>query len=182
MSAPDVLTRRAGTTDEVLALFDSLPSVSPDEMLGRWCGHELSTNHPMDGLLDPSGWYGKAFLDADTVHPLLLWNGSRTGVFSLHAAWARAMWPGLPRTPLLGALLRLARPLVGTRKPSARLREVRYRGVVTAAMAYDDLPIIDVFRRIDAQTVLGLMDRRGDARPYAFVLQRDDAPLVLAYA
>lgn len=182
MSRPEVLQHRAGSTAEVLALFDSLPAVAPDEMLGRWNGHEVSTDHPMDGLLDPSGWYGKAFVDADTVHPLLLWNGRRNGVFSLHAAWARAMWPGLPRTPLLGVLLRLARPLVGTKRPSARLREVRYRGVVTAAMAYDDLPIIDVFRKVDETTVLGLMDRRGDARPYAFVLQRDEAPLVLGYA
>jgi hypothetical protein len=182
MSVPEILQRRSATTEEVLALFDTLPPMPADEMLGRWTGYEISTDHPMDGLLDPSGWYGKAFLDAETVHPLLLWNGRRNGVFSLHAVWARAMWPGLPRTPLLGALLRLARPLVGTTNPSARLREVRYRGVVTAAMAYDDLPIIDVFRKVDDGTVLGLMDRRGDARPYAFVLQRDDAPLALGYA
>lgn len=34
------------------------------------------------------------------------------------------------------------------------------------------MPIIDVFRRVDADTLLGVMDLRGSA-PYVFVLQRD---------
>jgi hypothetical protein len=52
------------------------------------------------------------------------------------------------------------------------LRAVTYRGVTTAAMIYDHLPIIDCFRRIDAHTVLGLMDMRGTP-PFFFLLERD---------
>ncbi len=68
----------------------------------------------------------------------------------------------------MGAL----KPAIRTKKHRARLRAVEHRGVVTAAMVYDHLPIIDVFRRVDADTLLGVMDLRG-AEPYFFILQRD---------
>jgi hypothetical protein len=61
-----------------------------------------------------------------------------------------------------------------TRKPKARLRSLEHRGVVTAAMVYDALPIIYVFRRVDADTLLGLMDLRGLPAPFFFLLERDD--------
>ena len=56
---------------------------------------------------------------------------------------------------------------------SDELREVTHRGVVTAAMVYDSLPIIDVFRRVDDDVRLGAMDMRGLPFPYLFVLRRD---------
>jgi hypothetical protein len=65
------------------------------------------------------------------------------------------------------------RPLMYTDKPKARLRTVEHRGVVTAAMIYDALPIIDVFRRVDDDTMLGLMDLRGLPQPFFFLLRRD---------
>ena len=39
-------------------------------------------------------------------------------------------------------------------------------------MIYDQLPIIDVFRRVDDDTLLGLMDFRAVPLPYFFVLAR----------
>ena len=42
-------------------------------------------------------------------------------------------------------------------------------------MIYDQLPVNDVFRRLDDDTVLGAMDLRGSATPYFFVLTRDDS-------
>ncbi len=59
------------TTAEALAMFDAASAVSIDEMIGQWRGTGLQTGHPMDGLLERYGWYGKSFVDADTVHPLL---------------------------------------------------------------------------------------------------------------
>ena len=59
-----------------------------------------------------------------------------------------------------------------TSRPRARLRTVEHRGVHTAAMVYDALPIIDVFRRVDGATVLGLMDLRGLPDPFFFLLRR----------
>jgi hypothetical protein len=67
------------------------------------------------------------------------------------------------------------RPLLYTDKPKARLREVTHRGVVTAAMVYDALPIIDVFRRISDDVRLGAMDMRGLPNPFLFVLRRDES-------
>ncbi|MEA2126719.1 MAG: hypothetical protein QOI80_3501 [Solirubrobacteraceae bacterium] len=58
----------------------------------------------------------------------------------------------------------------------ATVRMVEYRGVVTATMVYDKHPIFDSFRAVDADTVMGAMDRKGDAAPLMFVLRRRSAP------
>jgi hypothetical protein len=54
----------------------------------------------------------------------------------------------------------------------ATLRMVSYRGVVTATMVYDKHPIFDSFRRVDADTVMGAMDRKGEPAPLMFRLRR----------
>ena len=63
------------------------------------------------------------------------------------------------------------RPLLTTRRPRGRLRDVRYRGVLSAALVYDDLPVIDSFRAVDEDTV-----PRSDGRT------RDGAAVPLAAA
>jgi hypothetical protein len=161
---------------EALAYFDSLPAVEPAGMLGRWRGSGPPTGSPLDGLLEAYGWYGKEFLDEETVHPLLF--ADRSGrprpvdpaVLPMNLlrdyAGFLQLWP-------LRAALTTVRPLLNTSKPRARLREVTHRGVVTAAMVYDSLPIIDVFRRVSADVRLGAMDMRGLPNPFLFVLRRD---------
>jgi hypothetical protein len=160
----------------VLAFFDRLPAMDVGELTGRWRGSGLSTGSPLDGLLEAYGWYGKEFLDPETVHPLLV--ADRSGrprpvdpaliPLSLVRNHAGFVHHRLVRTAFRGV-----RPLVFTRRPTARLRAVEHRGVLTAAMVYDALPIIDVFRRVSADTVLGLMDMRGLTDPFFFVLRRD---------
>jgi hypothetical protein len=56
---------------EALARFDALEGVQPEAMIGRWRGMSLVTGHPLDGLLEELGWYGKAFESLDRMHPLL---------------------------------------------------------------------------------------------------------------
>jgi hypothetical protein len=164
--------------DEALAYFDSLPVVEPDEMLGRWRGSGLPTGSPLDGLLEAYGWYGKEFLDDESVHPLLFTDRSGRprpvdpwllpmGVLRDYAGFAQ-FWP-------LRAVFSHLRPLLYTDKPKARLRKVTHRGVVTAAMVYDALPIIDVFRRVSDDVRLGAMDMRGLPSPFLFVLRRDES-------
>ena len=63
------------TTADALALFDAAPAVDAAAMIGTWRGAELPTGHPLDGLLAASGWWGKQFVDAETVHPLLFPTG-----------------------------------------------------------------------------------------------------------
>lgn len=161
-------------TDEALALFDTLPAVGLEEMLGQWRGEEFPTGHPMDGLLASTGWAGKRFEDLDRVHPLLFWNAERTGTFAVDPIRVPM---GLPipkalRRPWLHRVITVGRPLLATSRYTARLRTTEYRGVPSATMIYDARPINDVFRRVSQTRLLGLMDHRGDATPYFFVLFR----------
>ncbi len=165
-------------TDEALRLFDSLDEVDTGFMLGAWSGSEFPTGHPLDGVLQAYGWRGKRFDSEEHVHPLLFGSGSAGRTFAVRPAWA---WQGMPLVQRWPALksdavargVRLLLPLLATRRPAARLRMMRFRGRTTAAMLYDDIPVQDVFRRMDARTVLGLMDARGMARPFFFVLRRE---------
>ena len=163
------------STDQALEFFDALPTVSADEIRGRWAGRELPTRHPWDGLLTASGWYGKQFDSPEAVHPLLFQTPKGT-LFPVNPARLPLSLAG--RVPMVavsttGRLLDVARPLLRAHEPKARLRNLEHRGKVTGAMIYDQLPIIDVFRRIDETTLLGLMEMRAVAQPYFFVLTCD---------
>ncbi len=162
------------TSAEALASFDALPAVTTQEMLGQWRGSGVPTGHEMDGLLETYHWYGKRFVSENVVHPLLFRN--RAGVLyaldPIRIPFSLSRFHALTRNVAARALFSLATPLLRTRAPRARLRSATCRGVTTAAMVYDHLPIIDFFRRIDARTVLGLMDRRG-AAPFFFQLEQD---------
>jgi hypothetical protein len=169
--------RDGAAPDEALSFFDGLPTVTTAEMLGRWRGSGLPTGSPLDGLLEAYGWYGKEFLGPESVHPLLFRGRDGRprpvdpthmplGLLRDHAGLAR-LWP--VRT----AFGRL-RPLLYTNRPTARLRMVEHRGVTTAAMIYDALPVIDVFRRVGPDVLVGAMDLRGLPAPFLFLLERDD--------
>jgi GXWXG protein/Domain of unknown function (DUF4334) len=170
------LTTNDGTATAALALFDSLPPVSLEEMHGRWRGEGLPTGHPMDGLLERFGWYGKEFSGPDDVQPLLC-KGRGGEVFAMNPAFVPIGFVirhiGLFHTRFAGAMVALAGRAAATRQPTARLRMTEYRGVVTATMIYDSLPINDMFRAVDSNTRLGVMDLRGMAQPFFFVLHRD---------
>ena len=163
------------STDEALAFFDSLPSVKAEDILGKWAGRELATGQPLDGRLEASGWHGKQFDDLESVHPLVFQTPGGKRWFAdprkIPMDLAEKVSPKLVGTgqklsPVLERLL-------GTTKHRARLRNVDHRGVVTAAMVYDHLPIIDVFRQVDDRTLLGVMDKRDMEQPYFFILERE---------
>jgi hypothetical protein len=180
MSLADVLPDAPTSAADALARFDAAPAVDPDFMIGTWHGDELPTGHPLDGMLAASGWWGKQFVDAETVHPLLFPTRDGSALWALNPVLAfgglgvATKIPALKRQNL-GGLISALDPILRTRTAKARLRTTRYRDVDTATMIYDQLPINDVFRRIDDRTVLGAMDLRGLARPYFFVLRRDDS-------
>ena len=69
-------------------------------------------------------------------------------------------------------LFMLINGLMKTEVSQARLRMMEYRGKVTATMVYDYLPINDSFRKIDENTVLGIMDYKSYPQPFFFILER----------
>ena len=162
------------TTEKALQIFDALESVNLDLMFGRWQGSGLHTDHPMDGLLESSNWYGKEFVDAENVHPLLFLN-SQGQVFKVAPNPTAMNWVlrfPLPKNDSLKPLLMLINSLLKTEKSQARLRMMEYRGKVSATMIYDHLPINDSFRKVDDNTVLGIMDYKNSPQPFFFVLKR----------
>jgi hypothetical protein len=162
------------TLTDALARFDALPAVSTREMHGEWRGSGVPTGHDMDGLLETYQWYGKSFLSDEVVHPLVFRTrlGQKYAIDPCLIPLSLSRYHALTRNVVARALFRLATPLLRTRSPRARLRAVSHRGVTTAAMVYDHLPIIDCFRRIDERSMLGVMDIRG-AAPFFFQLERD---------
>jgi hypothetical protein len=168
----------AATRDAVINFYDSLPPVPLSITIGSWRGSEIATGHAFDGLLGPSGWHGKSFRSGNDVDPLVF--RRRDGrLFAGNPAMMPlpllTRFPRLARHPLSAALFRGLGPLLGTSKPRARLRMTEYRGVVSATMVYDALPIHDVFRLVDQDTMLGAMDIRGYPEPFFFVLRREVA-------
>ncbi|QDZ39777.1 DUF4334 domain-containing protein [Euhalothece natronophila Z-M001] len=171
----EIIEARKTTTEQALEIFDQLETINLEFMLGRWQGYGVHTNHPMDGLLETFNWYGKEFVDFDQVHPLLFLNRQNQPIKidpnpTLMNLSAKL---NFPKESWLGTLFRWTLPLVKTEQSKARLRMMEYRGQVTATMMYDYLPIHDHFRRIDENTVLGLMDFKRISQPFFFVLKRD---------
>ena len=172
-------------TAAALALFDRLAAVDTSQLLGSWRGSSLASGHPFDGLLENCHWHGKRFESDEQVHPLVF--RRRNG--DLISLEPRLLTPGLNwllsqpflakplGNPLVGRLFQLLMPLLATRHSRARLRITRHRGQESAAMIYDHAPIVDCFRRLDANTLLGVMDLKGMQQPFFFLLRREGGDL-----
>lgn len=164
---------REMTQDDATALFASLEPVTIPEILGRWTGRGIATGHPLDALLDVSGWVGKRFDGPDDVHPLI--HRSILGQISINPGLL-PLWlmrrVNMAKWPLIGPVFYVIGPALRTAKPRARLRMVAHQGVSSAAMVYDQKAIIDHFRRIDETRLMGMMDLRGDMAPFFFLLER----------
>lgn len=171
----EVIREGKTTTENALHIFDGLEPVDPDFMIGCWKGSGFPTNHRLDGLLEATGWYGKTFVEADRVHPLLFRKADQKGVFALDPGFLPLSFLNLPvpKNKIARLMLLIARPLLKTRKYKARLRVVEYRGKYSASMIYDNKPIIDIFRKVDNDKVLGLMDLKGMKQPFFFILQKE---------
>lgn len=169
--------QRGTTADAALAFYDSLGPVGLDEMTGSWRGEGVPTGHPLDGVLERFGWRGKRFDGVDSAYPLVFEAGAGRRL-SVNPAFVplavTVRHPGWLRAPFVPRIFAALRPLMATARPTARLRLTQYRGVVTATMCYDALPINDVFRKVDDDTLVGVMDLRGMTEPFLFVLRRED--------
>jgi hypothetical protein len=156
-------------------LFDRLDPIAVDFMFGEWRGREVSTGHNMDGSLALARWYGKSFIDEETVHPLVHMDGAGKKFFADPGKMPMGPRMKTPRYPqsILPALRWGMKAYMQTTKSRARLRMTEYRGKISATMCYDQLPIHDVFRKLDDNNVLGFMDMKRMERPYVFTLTRE---------
>lgn len=166
---------RGVSPTRALEIFDALPAVAVGEMHGCWAGSEVTTGHPLDGLLGAYGWQGKNFASAEGVDPLIFGGGGTP--FAVNPALLplslALKFPRLVHNPAVVAAGRRGLPLLKTRRPKARLRMVGHRGVSTASMIYDTQPINDHFRRLADDILLGAMDMRGMPQPFFFLLRRE---------
>jgi hypothetical protein len=158
------------------AMFDSLASVSPIELVGLWQGEGIASGHPLDGVLENLGWYGKRFHADRRADALLFQIGGGRRLVPVDPS-------GLPVRLLLrfqwlgksGAARNLFSHLLRSlwaKAPVASVRAMAFRGQSSAAMVYDRQPITDHFRRISDDQLLGVMCVEGDPRPYFFTLRR----------
>jgi len=132
--------------EDLDALWADCRPVRAADILGDWRGSDFETDHPVHGMLAASGWHGKRFVSVREAHPLIC-RGPDGELFS---------------NAELGNGL-------------ASLWDIEFRGEVTASMVYDGQPVIDHFKAVEDDLLLGIMNGKGvrhEGRHYYFVLQR----------
>ncbi|GAA4806538.1 DUF4334 domain-containing protein [Nocardioides caeni] len=135
---------------ELDQLWTDLAVVEVDEMLGAWSGGDFATGHVASTILDKVNWVGKRFDGALDVQPIVC-RGEDGQLYANEAAaggGGASLWP------------------------------VGFRGEVTATMVYDKMPVFDHFKKVDDDTVMGIMNGKlasafGIAELYYFWLERN---------
>jgi len=165
--------------DAAFHFFDGLLPVSTREMVGLWKGSSVPTGHPLDGVLDNLGWYGKRFRADMRADPLLFGIGDHRLLpidpFPIPLGLALRFHRFARTEAAKNLFSHLARHL-RAKGPVASLRPMPFRNATSAAMVYDRKPVIDHFRKIDRDRVLGVMSVEGDDRHYFFELERVAEP------
>jgi hypothetical protein len=155
--------------------FQGLPPVEPREMIGLWTGRGIPSGHPLDGVLENLGWFGKRF-SAQMRADALLFRGGEKRLVAIDPAWIplrlalrfHKLGRSRAASNLFSYLLRRLR----AKGQVASLKAVPFHGVTSAAMAYDTQPVVDHFRKVDDNRVMGAMVIEGDDRVYFFELER----------
>lgn len=122
-------------------------TIRTEELVGSWKGDEFHTGHKMNGQLQAARWYGKVFKSINEVEPIVCYDADGN-LFSNNEL-------------SLGG---------------ATLWDVEFRGEVTATMVYDGQPVFDHFKKVDENTLMGLMNgkrQRASGNYLYFILERD---------
>lgn len=135
--------------DELDAVWADLEVVEASAILGSWQGFAFPTGHPVERVLAKSRWHGKRFTALADATPLVC----RADDGSLYSDTTAG-------------------------KGEASLWHVEFRGEVTATMVYDGMPVLDHFKRVDDNTLMGIMNGKPDVvlangRHFYFGLERE---------
>ncbi len=167
----DLINKSEKSIESILSFFDELESVNTEELIGQWKGTEVQTGHRMNGLLENLNWYGKTFESEENVHPLVFRSFSGQTQYSVNPQLI-PLSIDFPKNRFSRFLFYLVKSFIKTNKSCARLRMVECRNAITCTMIYDSKPINDHFKKIDYQTLLGLMDMKNED-PFFFILERE---------
>lgn len=134
---------------ELDALWADLEVVVASALVGSWRGFAFPTGHPVERVLARSRWHGKRFAAPNDATPLVC----RADDGSLYSD-------------------------TNAGKGEASLWNVEFRGEVTATMVYDGMPVLDHFKRVDDNTLMGIMNGKpdvvlADGRHFYFGLERE---------
>lgn len=132
------------------ALWADLDVVDASSILGSWRGFAFPTGHHVERMLTSSRWYGKRFTALDDAQPLI----------------CQALDGSLYSDTAAGG-------------GEASLWNVEFRGEVTATMVYDGMAVLDHFKRVDDNTLMGVMNGKpslvlgGGGEHFYFGLERE---------
>ena len=160
---------------EAIAFFTQLQPISPPELIGLWKGSTIATGHPLDGALESLGWYGKRFHADRRADALVFSTGSRRLVPLDPARIPLGLalqFSGLAKRQWFRNLFSYALKALWARGSVASVGMASFEGIESAAMTYDAQPIVDHFRRVDDDRLMGVMEIKEDPRHYVFLLQR----------
>lgn len=143
----ELATQQILVSDEELnGIWAELATVSPMEILGSWRGTGLNTGHSANERLRVLRWYGKTFHSPYDTEPLVC----RDEQGQLYS-----------NTKASG---------------SASLHLLPFRAEMTATLVYHSRPILDHFKRVSDDTLMGIMvggnEPADGIRHFYFVLQR----------
>ena len=114
---------------ELDAFWATLTPATVDFMIGDWRGGAFDTGHRLVNSLDEARWFGKSFPSAGDVKPLICLDADGNKFSNVE----------------LG-------------KGEATLWVEEFRGELVATMVYDGQPLHDHFKKIDDDTVMGIMN------------------------
>jgi hypothetical protein len=128
------LTSRTGeiADAELDAFWATLEPVTIDFLIGEWKGGEFQTGHKANGFMNRLNWFGKTFHSAADAKPLVCLDADGNKFSNTEAM-----------------------------KGEASLWMEEFRGEVTASMVYDGRPVHDHFKKVDDDTLLGIMNGKG---------------------
>lgn len=131
--------------EELDNFFDELDSIAIEEMTGEWRLEYL--------LTEGTGSILEVFL---RNFPILKLYGKRFINRNNVKAWIYSFFG-----------LKFSVPLA-----TAVLRKIEFRGKVSASMIYNYLPMIDYFRKVNDDIVMGIMEIKGKVSVYFYLTKR----------